>query len=155
MITPIQTPWEPDIWHAELRLAIRSSQALLKFVGVDQKSALDAPDFPVLVPRGFAARMQPGDAQDPLLRQVLADPAELEDVAGFSKDPLAETDNTSGISPAPGLIHKYRGRAKPELEAKLSAEKHVANMLHAPDKLEKVSNAKEMGLDHSNLSPSV
>ena len=111
MITPIQTPWEPDIWHAELRLAIRSSQALLKFVGVDQKSVLDAPEFPVLVPRGFAARMKTGDAQDPLLRQVLADPAELEDVAGFSKDPLAETDDTSGISPAPGLIHKYRGRA--------------------------------------------
>ena len=71
MITPIETPWEPDLWRQELRQALRSSQALLAYVGVDAAAATDVTDFPVLVPRGFADRMRPGDPQDPLLRQVL------------------------------------------------------------------------------------
>lgn len=111
MITPIQTPWEPDIWRNELRHAIRSSRALLDLLQIEGMESLDQPDFPVLVPRNFAARMQPGNESDPLLRQVLALGDELHEVEGFSKDPLAETDVVQVGSPAPGLMHKYAGRA--------------------------------------------
>ena len=69
MITPIETAWEPDLWRRELRLAIRSSRALLDYVGligaqVQPASLVQAAehDFPVLVPRGFAARIAPGAA---------------------------------------------------------------------------------------------
>lgn len=116
MITPIETAWEPDLWRSELRMAIRSSAALLEHLGVGTPSTASSPrlraaetDFPVLVPRGFAARMQPGNAADPLLRQVIADVEESRPAAGFVADPLQETGDARVA--APGLIRKYRGRA--------------------------------------------
>lgn len=62
--------------------------------------------FPLRVPRDYVARMQPGDAADPLLRQVLNSREELAEVAGFTTDPLAEAVHT----PVPGVLHKYHGR---------------------------------------------
>jgi EF-P beta-lysylation protein EpmB len=63
--------------------------------------------FPLRVPRGFVARMRPGDPADPLLLQVLPAAAELAAVPGFGPDPLAEAAATA----ATGILHKYRGRA--------------------------------------------
>ena len=63
--------------------------------------------FPMRVPRSFVARMRRGDPTDPLLRQVLPVAEELEHTAGRSSDPLQEADARR----APGLLHKYRGRA--------------------------------------------
>ncbi|GMQ83643.1 MAG: EF-P beta-lysylation protein EpmB [Gammaproteobacteria bacterium] len=62
--------------------------------------------FRLRVPRGFVARMQPGNPDDPLLRQVLPLGEELVVAPGYSSDPLAELD----AMPAPGLLHKYRKR---------------------------------------------
>ncbi len=66
--------------------------------------ALD--EFPLRVPRPFVDRMVPGDAQDPLLRQVLPTGEEMQPSDGFVIDPLTE----GPASPVPGLLHKYRGR---------------------------------------------
>jgi EF-P beta-lysylation protein EpmB len=70
-------------------------------------AARAAADFPLKVPRGFVARMRRGDPRDPLLLQVLAAAAEVEPVAGWGHDPLAE----AAAQPVPGVLHKYRGRA--------------------------------------------
>lgn len=51
--------------------------------------------------------MQPGNPRDPLLLQVLPTAAEWTEKAGFDTDPVGEIDS----APAPGLLHKYRGRA--------------------------------------------
>jgi len=111
MITPIETPWEPDIWRSELQQAIRTSTQLLQYVKVQSDFASDSEPFPVRVPRGFADRMVPGDENDPLLRQVLATTHEQVDMPGFVQDPLEEDSNSNLIHPAPGLLHKYHGRA--------------------------------------------
>lgn len=63
--------------------------------------------FPLLVPRSFLARMKPGDPADPLLRQVLPIGAEDDLVPGFTVDAVGDLDARK----APGLIHKYAGRA--------------------------------------------
>jgi EF-P beta-lysylation protein EpmB len=62
--------------------------------------------FPLRVPRGFVARMRPGDAADPLLLQVLPTAAELQPMPGYTADPLAETATAEA-----GILHKYRRRA--------------------------------------------
>ncbi|XOV83625.1 MAG: EF-P beta-lysylation protein EpmB [bacterium] len=111
MITPIETPWEPDIWRRELQQAIRTSVELLKYVNVHSESASDSDPFPVRVPRGFADRMVVGERNDPLLRQVLATTHEQIDTPGFVRDPLQEQSDRNLIHPAPGLLHKYHGRA--------------------------------------------
>jgi len=63
-------------------------------------------EFPLRVPRVYAARMRVGDPSDPLLLQVLPATAELAQVPGYSRDPLEEQAATV----VPGILHKYQGR---------------------------------------------
>lgn len=63
-------------------------------------------DFPLLAPESFVSRISPGDQKDPLLLQVLPQIDELQDVDGFSSDPLDEKKH----SPLVGVIRKYQDR---------------------------------------------
>lgn len=98
-------------WKRSLAEAIRDAGELCRLLGLSEEVATAARDaqgdFPLLVPRGFVGRMQPGDPSDPLLVQVLPVAAERERPAGFGPDPLAE----QGRLAAPSLVQKYVGRA--------------------------------------------
>ncbi len=109
MIARSQQVVETTDWRAQLRDAYRSPVQLLADLGIDAQALKLAPhsDFPFRVTRAFAARMRPGDAADPLLRQVLPLAAETLEVAGYSADPLHETSHFA----AGALIRKYTGRA--------------------------------------------
>jgi EF-P beta-lysylation protein EpmB len=63
--------------------------------------------FPLRVPRGFVSRMQAGDPNDPLLKQVLPLGAELTVTPDFANDPVGDLASRA----APGVLHKYQGRA--------------------------------------------
>jgi EF-P beta-lysylation protein EpmB len=97
-------------WQEELATAVRDPFELCQLLDLDERVAREAVaaagDFPLLVPRGFVARMRRGDPADPLLLQVLPRASERVDVQGFVPDPLGELDARGG----PGLIRKYRGR---------------------------------------------
>jgi EF-P beta-lysylation protein EpmB len=98
-------------WRRAWREAVRDPRELLAMLGLESLAGRIAPDaaqsFPLRVPRGFVARMRHGDADDPLLRQVL--PLDDEDriVPGFALDAVGDEAARRGG----GLIHKYRGRA--------------------------------------------
>ncbi len=62
-------------------------------------------EFRVRVPRPFLKRVKQGDAQDPLLLQVMPQAVELDKVPGFGPDPLVEQ-----AAEIPGLLHKYKSR---------------------------------------------
>ncbi len=98
-------------WQRLLADAIRDVDELWRVLALPADllpaARLATRDFPLLVPRGFAALMKPGDPADPLLRQVLPLGDELSSPPGYSSDPLHE----SGCGPTPGLLTKYRGRA--------------------------------------------
>ena len=98
-------------WQRELARAFTRVEALLEFLGLPPSAGVEVlpagGDFPLLVPRGFAALMRPGDPNDPLLRQVLPLAAELRSVEGFGTDPLDEQHART----AAGLLRKYAGRA--------------------------------------------
>lgn len=102
---------ETGRWQRELALAFTTVDQLLAFLGLspEQIPTLDQQPGPfrLLVPRGFAALMRPGDALDPLLRQVLPLTAEWVPSAGFHLDPVGDGPATS----SPGLLRKYTGRA--------------------------------------------
>jgi EF-P beta-lysylation protein EpmB len=99
-----------DDWRRELATAVRDPGELCRLLGLDPALATAARraagGFPLLVPRGFVARMRPGDPHDPLLLQVLPLAAEREPAAGYSADPLAE----QAALAAPALVRKYDGR---------------------------------------------
>jgi len=100
-----------ETWQRELGRAFTRADALLDFLDMPPSGRTGVVpaggDFPLLVPRGFAALMRRGDPDDPLLRQVLPAAAELSAVAGFGTDPLREQDARTGA----GLLRKYHGRA--------------------------------------------
>jgi EF-P beta-lysylation protein EpmB len=97
-------------WQRLLAEAIRDPDELLTALGLPDALRDGAREsaqlFPLLVPRGFAALMTPGDAADPLLRQVLPLAIEGEPADGYVADPLHEGE----CAPLPGLLHKYQGR---------------------------------------------
>lgn len=96
-------------WQKELARAFTSPEQLLHYLQIDaapwQSGFRARRLFPMRVPRPFADKMRPGDARDPLLRQVLPLGEEFEQVPGFVTDPLDEHH-----SALPGLLHKYESR---------------------------------------------
>jgi len=95
-------------WQAELKRAVRDPAELLALLELP-RDALGPPartPFPLLVPRGFVARMRKRDPHDPLLRQVWPHAAEVATVAGYSGDPVRE----QGLAEN-GVLRKYAGRA--------------------------------------------
>jgi EF-P beta-lysylation protein EpmB len=97
-------------WKTLLRDAITDPAELLTMLDLpaDHLASMQQAQglFAMRIPRHFVARMQRGNALDPLLLQVL--PLGLETLAtpGFVADPLEEQI----ANPVPGLLHKYYGR---------------------------------------------
>jgi EF-P beta-lysylation protein EpmB len=94
-------------WQLELANAITCADELLAELDLLHLAdeLVHKPAFRLLVPRGFAAKMQKGNADDPLLRQVL--PLDAENSPHGITDPVGDL----GAMVTPGLLHKYRGRA--------------------------------------------
>ncbi|SCC45580.1 EF-P beta-lysylation protein EpmB [Kosakonia oryziphila] len=95
----------------QLADVITDPDELLRLLKIDTDENLTAGReakrlFPLRVPRSFAARMQPGNPNDPLLRQVITTPQEFIAAPGFTTDPLEEQSSV-----VPGLLHKYSNRA--------------------------------------------
>jgi EF-P beta-lysylation protein EpmB len=109
--TAASSPRPPASWQADFAAAVTDPAELASLLGLPESWVGPAREaarmFPMRVPRSFVARMRRGDPTDPLLRQVLPVAEELEHTAGRSSDPLQEADARR----APGLLHKYRGRA--------------------------------------------
>ncbi|HBM3212611.1 TPA: EF-P beta-lysylation protein EpmB [Klebsiella michiganensis] len=98
-------------WLTQLADVVTSPDELLHLLNVDADANLlagrDAKRlFALRVPRAFIARMEPGNPNDPLLRQVLTSQEEFINAPGFSTDPLEEQHSV-----VPGLLHKYSNRA--------------------------------------------
>jgi EF-P beta-lysylation protein EpmB len=93
-----------------LRDAVTDPRELLALLGLSHlANRLPAGDagFPLKVPRGFVARMRHGDPDDPLLRQVLPQLAECDEVPGFIDDAVGDL----AAAKDHGVLHKYEGRA--------------------------------------------
>ncbi len=96
-------------WQQELASVVTDPEKLLEMVNI-------APDkylthfkarqlFPVRVPRPFINRIEKGNFNDPLLKQVMPLADEFIQADGYFTDPLEEHDTV-----AEGLLHKYKHR---------------------------------------------
>lgn len=97
-------------WQSELACAIRDPAELLSLLQLPQSllnGALTASQqFPLRVPRGYVQRIEKGNKDDPLLRQILPLQEETIENTGFSFDPVGDLAAVE----VPGLLHKYHGR---------------------------------------------
>lgn len=113
MIHRTESSWQRQSslsWQEQLQNAICEPRQLLQQLQLDMAllpaAESAARHFPLRVPQAFIERMETGNPDDPLLRQVLPIQKELLAVSGYSTDPVGEQGN-----PTPGLIQKYQGRA--------------------------------------------
>ncbi|KGI77985.1 EF-P beta-lysylation protein EpmB [Oleiagrimonas soli] len=113
MITasPLSSQQPPsEDWRRHWRASVTDARELLALLDLhalaDSLPADDA-GFAVRVPRGFVARMRPGDPRDPLLLQVLPQLAETAPAPGYTTDAVGDMDARA----AHGVLHKYHGRA--------------------------------------------
>jgi len=100
----------PESWQQQLSHAFSRVDTLCHYLNIDIASLPELQaraSFPLKVPRCFADCMEPGNPDDPLLKQVLPLQQENMTVAGFVTDPVGDLDAMAEA----GLIHKYRGRA--------------------------------------------
>ena len=100
---------EQTSWQKELAQGFNDPEKLLTYLGINPekfKNSFAARKlFPLRVPLPFVNRMAHGDAQDPLLLQVMTDQQEFDQVEGYTSDPLSEQTTV-----LPGLLHKYDNR---------------------------------------------
>lgn len=103
-------PDQPDSWQQQLIQAITDPLQLLELLDIPQSEFPDcdlaADGFPLKVPQCYIDKMQPGNPNDPLLKQIMLSSREQEQVAGYSSDPVGDQNATA----IPGLLHKYHGR---------------------------------------------
>jgi len=107
---PVTNNPRMESWQRLLAEAVKDPEELLRMLSLPERWLEDARKaariFPLRVPRGFIARMNPGDPEDPLLRQVMPLGLELSNAPGFSGDPL----NEATAMVRPGVLHKYQNR---------------------------------------------
>jgi EF-P beta-lysylation protein EpmB len=98
-------------WQAELRAAVRDLATLCHRLDIDpawvRAGQAAARSYSLCVPQAWLGLIEPGNPQDPLLRQVLPSAGELREQPGFGPDPVGDR----AAEQTPGLLCKYAGRA--------------------------------------------
>lgn len=106
----IQVQKNPPSWQDAMKDLITDPAELFELLALDNRllssSKMATKSFNLRVPRRFVAKMQKGDMNDPLLRQILPIGEELAEQTAYKTDPLVEIQ----FNPTPGLLHKYHGR---------------------------------------------
>lgn len=95
---------EPASWQRIVNESIRDISGLLNALALPDQSHYS--NFPILVPTPYLARIERGNLNDPLLKQVMSSAKELDDIPGYVEEPLQE----SSFAKTTGLIQKYHGR---------------------------------------------
>lgn len=100
-----------DPWLFEIKHSITKLDALFNYLELDlnlisSEMQQAKSEFTLRVPFSYLKKIQKKNINDPLLLQILVDKKELNDVNGFTKDPLIEQHNQT-----PMLLHKYKNRA--------------------------------------------
>lgn len=110
MMNHIVSDTTSKTWQEQLSTAVSHPSELLATLGLSGNLLAGAlrgdAEFKTRVPFSYISRMEFGNANDPLLKQVLPVDDETFDVSGFTTDPLAEQSS----NPSNGVIHKYKGR---------------------------------------------
>ncbi|MBK5971245.1 MULTISPECIES: EF-P beta-lysylation protein EpmB [Thiorhodovibrio] len=98
-------------WQADLRASIRDLPSLCRRLDLDPaliaKGARAATLQALCAPPAWIDRIEPGNPDDPLLRQILPTAEETRSPPEFGPDPVGDL----GAQHSPGLLCKYPGRA--------------------------------------------
>jgi len=111
MITRTEEIRQTPIWQQSLASVIRDIDELLAIVKLDASqlniSEAARKQFSLRIPRAYVDCIKPGDANDPLLKQILPVNDEMLEFERFNTDPVSDLQSIV----AGGVLQKYQGRA--------------------------------------------
>ncbi len=111
MITRTEKIRQTPIWQQSLASAIKDFDELLHIVELDASqvnlSEAARKQFSLRVTRAYVDCIKPGDAHDPLLKQILPVNDEMLEIEHFITDPVSDYQSIV----ADGVLQKYQGRA--------------------------------------------
>ncbi|MDI6726309.1 MAG: KamA family radical SAM protein [Smithellaceae bacterium] len=96
-------------WHWQMKNRVRTSAQLARLWGADVIEGCDrvVQAYPLAVTPYYLSLVgNIDDRMDPIRRQCLPDPGEIEEPPGMQDDPLEEGKHM----PIPGLVHRYHDR---------------------------------------------
>lgn len=96
-------------WQTELANAFSKPADLLKYLNITDAPSLSLhahKNFAMRVPLSYAACMEKGNLDDPLLKQVLPQTNELNSPEDYRQDPVGDLSALTESC----IIHKYHGR---------------------------------------------
>ncbi len=97
-------------WQQEIAQSLRSPEQITDLLQLPattlQGMTPGHRQFPIRATESFLQRIEPGNLQDPLLRQILPLPEEGERSPGFGVDPVGDHAAACGN----GILKKYHGR---------------------------------------------
>ncbi len=95
-------------WQQALQQCVTSLDALASLIpaAAELISSAAHSSFAFKASRRYLAKIDPHDARDPLLLQILPQAIEMQQNSAFRLDPLEE----HRYNPLPGLMHKYASR---------------------------------------------
>ena len=103
-----RAPWQTELLDSPARVA-----DVARLLGLDPERVDELQEAAgrhgFRTTRYYLGLVDPGDPRDPILRQLLPDLREADDAPGFVDDAVGDVQ--PGNHPAPGLVHKYAGRA--------------------------------------------
>ncbi len=107
----IDEPLANADWRTQMSAAIRHPEQLLKLLPptfcLPQGWEIAAAKFPMLATPYYLALAESASMTDPIFRQIMPEPAEVDPHWAGDPDALAENEQ----SPVPRLIHRYPDRA--------------------------------------------
>jgi len=156
MITRTDKIRQTPFWQRELAQSIQNIDELLHYVKLERADVAVSDEannqFSLRIPRGYADRIAKADASDPILKQILPIDEEMRNVAGYNTDPVGDLQSIV----APGLLHKYHGRALMITTGACAVHCRYCFRRHFSYHDACHSNADwSAAIDHLNLSPQV
>jgi len=154
-ITPLCQTSQAPSWQKQLSDAICCPEELLKQlelpIGLLAAAKESAKLFPLKVTHSYLARIEKGNTNDPLLRQILPLIDEQQPHPDYSNDPVGDLSS----SPVAGILHKYQGRVLLMTTASCGIHCRYCFRRHFPYSEHKSSNNWHQGIEYIEKDASI
>ncbi len=138
----VQSESNPS-WQEEVAQSLRTPEELVRILELPADIALKVIErdqqFPLRVTSSYLQRIEKGNPDDPLLRQILPSAAELDLVDGYGTDPVGDSAAVCGN----GIMQKYHGRALLMMTSACGIHCRYCFRRHYPYQEHRLSNAIE------------
>lgn len=155
MIPRIAPLCQTPSWQKQLGNAVCCPEELLEQLKLPKTLLSAAKEsaklFPLKVTHSYLARIEKGNVNDPLLRQILPLIDEQYPHPDYSTDPVGDLS----AAPVPGLLHKYHGRVLLMATASCGIHCRYCFRRHFPYSAHKSSNNWRQAIEYIKEDPSI